>query len=62
VGQNSFKVPLESDLKLLVCRLDLAPQDIEYEKEMREKYNVVKTKIISYLEKKFKVSSFYEAF
>lgn len=30
VGENSFSIPFEDDLKLVFCRLDLALHDINY--------------------------------
>ena len=30
VGENNFRLPLEDELKMVFCRLDLASEDIEY--------------------------------
>lgn len=62
VGSMMYKVPLDKNIKLLFCRLDLAHCDIKHSQTNIKEQKIGKDKILELLQKSFGVKSFYEAF
>ncbi len=59
VGETMYKVPLEKNIKLLFCRLDLASSDIRHSKKNICEQKLSKDKILQFLQKNCGVKSFY---
>ena len=62
VGETMYKVPLNKNIKLLFCRLDLAHCDIKHSEKNICEQKIGKDKILQFLERNCGVKSFYEAF
>lgn len=62
VGETMYKVPLNKNIKLLFCRLDLAHCDIKHSQTNISEQKLSKDKIIEFIQRNYGVKSFYEAF
>lgn len=62
VGPTMFRIPLNKQMKLLFCRLDLAQSDLAHSEKSIKEQKESKERIVSWMQTNFGVKSFYEAF
>ena len=61
-GPNNFQVPLDSNLKMIFCRLNLARPDIDHNKSSQKLLSEKKEQLNGFLKRKYGVDSIYEAY
>lgn len=62
VGNTMYKVPLDKNIKLLFCKLDLASCDVRHSQTNIQEIKEDKDKILKWIRDHYGVNSFYEAF